>query len=118
MYENYLNNLSANVPKPESEYLGTDGFLHCSVCNVATQTKIDVLGKERIVRCICDCRKKERDAYEQREILQERERHRRICFSESNMAQWTFANDDGKDEKISEAMQNYVKNFTEFKKSG
>jgi DNA replication protein DnaC len=34
------------------------------------------------------------------------------------MWKWTFANDDRKDPKLSDAMQNYVKNFTQFKKEG
>ena len=118
MFENILNNINSNAPQPKDEYVGEDGLLHCSVCHVATQTKIEVLGQKKIVRCICDCKKKEREAFEQRNILQERERRRNICFSQSNMAQWTFANDDGNNAKLSEAMQNYVKNFTEFRKNG
>ena len=34
------------------------------------------------------------------------------------MWKWTFANDDRKNPKISDAMQNYVKNFTDFRKDG
>ena len=118
MFENILNNINNNAPHPKSEYVGEDGLLHCSVCHVATQTKIEILGQIRTVRCICDCRKKELEAFEQRKAHEERERKRNICFSESNMAQWTFANDDGNNAKLSEAMQNYVKNFTEFRKTG
>lgn len=118
MFENILKNINNNAPHPRSEYVGEDGLLHCSVCHVATQMKIEILGQIRDVRCICDCRKKELEAIEHRKVLQERERQRNICFSESNMAQWTFANDDGNNAKLSEAMQNYVKNFTEFRKTG
>jgi DNA replication protein DnaC len=118
VFENILNNINNNAPHPKSEYVGEDGLLHCSVCHVATQTKIEILGQIRTVRCICDCRKKELEAFEQRKAHEERERKRNICFSESNMAQWTFANDDGNNAKLSEAMQNYVKNFTEFRKTG
>ena len=118
MFENILNNINNNAPHPKSEYVGEDGLLHCSVCHVATQMKIEILGQNRVVRCICDCRKKELEAFEQRKAHEERERKRNICFSESNMAQWTFANDDGNNAKLSEAMQNYVKNFTEFRKTG
>ena len=118
MFENILNNINNNAPHPKSEYVGEDGLLHCSVCHVATQTKIEILGQIRTVRCICDCRKKELEAFEQRKAHEERERKRNICFSESNMAQWTFANVDGNNAKLSEAMQNYVKNFTEFRKTG
>lgn len=118
MFEQVLNNINDNAARPESEYLDSDGLLHCSVCNVATQTKIEILGKIRTVRCICNCRKKEIEEAEKQKVLRENERKRSVCFSETNMAQWTFANDDGKDAKLSEAMQNYVKNFTEFRKNG
>lgn len=118
MFEQVLNSINDNAARPESEYVGSDGLLHCSVCNVATQTKVDILGKIRVVRCICNCRKKEMEETERQNVFQENERKRRVCFSESNMAQWTFANDDGKDVKLSEAMQNYVKNFTEFRRNG
>ena len=118
MFESILNNISENAPRSENEYLGEDGLLHCSACNRATQTKIDVLGQKKTVRCICDCKLKEREAFEQKGILQERERRRSVCFSQSNMSSWTFQNDDGNNAKLSDAMQNYVKNFTDFRKTG
>ena len=110
--------ISESVPKSESEYMGEDGMLHCSVCHKTVQTEIEFLGMKKKVRCICDCKKKERDAFRERERMQELERKRRICFAESNMAKWTFENDDGKNQKLSEAMKNYVKNFTDLKKDG
>ena len=58
--------ISANVPVVENEYVGEDGLLHCSVCHKKTQTKINFLDNEKVVRCICDCGKKLRDAYEER----------------------------------------------------
>ena len=45
-------------------------------------------------------------------------KNRRVCFAETNMANWTFENDDGKNPKMSEVMKNYVDNFPEFKKDG
>ena len=58
------------------------------------------------------------DDFKDRQKQEELERKKRICFAESNMFNWTFANDDGKNEKLSNAMKNYVKNFEEFKKDG
>jgi DNA replication protein DnaC len=34
------------------------------------------------------------------------------------MFNWTFANDDGKNEKLTNAMKKYVENFNDFKKDG
>ena len=112
--------ISENVSKSESEseYMGEDGLLHCGVCHRKTQVEIEFLGKKKKVRCICDCEKKELDAHKEKERQEELERQRRICFAETNMVNWTFENDDGKNAKLSEAMKNYVKNFTDFKKDG
>ena len=116
--ERMTDMISESVPKSDSEYIGDNGLLHCGVCHKKVQTEVDFLGKKKIVRCICDCKKKERDAFAERERQQELARKRRICFAETNMANWTFENDDGKNAKLSEAMKNYVKNFTDFKKDG
>lgn len=116
--ESMLDALSEQVPHSATEYMGEDGFIHCSVCNGKLQTQIDFLGKKKTVRCVCDCIKKEREAQKERERQEAIERQRRICFSESNMATWTFENDDRNKPKISDAMKRYVDNFQSFKKDG
>ena len=114
-----IESISQRVPKPENEYIGEDGLLYCSKCHHKTETiiKHPFTGEERKVRCVCKCRT-EMDEFKDRQKQEELERKKRICFAESNMFNWTFENDDGKNEKISNAMKNYVKNFTEFKKDG
>ena len=115
MISRMADTISEGMSTPDAEYIGEDGLLHCSICHKKTQTKVSFMGMEKVVRCICDCRKKELQAFEDREKHEERERQRRICFAETNMASWTFKNDDGKNPKMSEVMQNYVKNFAKFK---
>lgn len=111
---------SENVPQSETEYVGEDGLLHCSVCHKRTERKISIpsLGLNKKVRCICDCKQKELDARKEMERQEELEKQRRICFAETNMSNWTFENDDRKNAKLSDAMQNYAKNFTDFRKDG
>ena len=111
--------ISDQVPTPDSEYIGEDGLLRCSICNQKTQTRIKYpfSDEERVVRCKCGC-KTDYDRMQERQALEETERRRSVCFCETNMANWNFANDDGKNPKLSEAMKNYVKNFTDFKKDG
>lgn len=108
--------LSQNVPASENEYIGADGFLHCSVCHAATQTRVvvDALNIDRVVRCICDCKKQELAAEEMRKKHEEHDRKRRICFAETNMASWTFENDDRKNPTLSDAMQRYVDGFAKY----
>ena len=115
-----INNLSTNVPQTERTYTGENGLQYCAKCHTPTETLIrhPFTFKERKVRCICDCKKKELDSYKEQEAFQDRERKRFICFSETNMKSWTFENDDGKNEKLSNAMKKYVENFEEYRKEG
>lgn len=114
-----IESISQRVPKAEAEYMGEDGLLHCSKCHHKTETRIKhpFTGEEKTVRCVCAC-KTDMDEFKERQKKEELERRRRICFAESNMFNWTFENDDGKNEKLSNAMKNYVKNFADFKKDG
>ena len=110
--------LEKRVPHAEKEYIGEDGLLHCGVCHSKVQTRINLLGQERIVRCICDCKIKEREAFEERQRQEARDRRRKICFAETNMASWTFENDSRENEKLSDAMINYAEQFGDFLKDG
>lgn len=114
-----IKTLSDRVPTPDSEYIGEDGLLHCSICHQKTETRIKYPfnDEERVVRCRCGC-KTDYDRMKERQAAEETERRRGICFSETNMSNWNFANDDGKNQRLSEAMMNYVKHFPEFKKDG
>lgn len=118
--EAVINKLNGSVPKPEDEYIGQDGFLYCSKCHKRTERMVVIPSLEisRKVKCICECRQKELDARKEQDRQKEIDRQRRICFAETNMANWNFANDDRRNEKLSDVMQNYVKNFTDFKKDG
>lgn len=114
--EQFINELSDRVPKAEKEYTGEDGLLHCAKCHKATQTRVNILGADTVVRCICDCRKEEIERNKQREIEEEKDRQRRHCFAETNMSGWTFENDDRNNPKLSDAMKRYAENFKDFKK--
>lgn len=118
LLSNLVEGLSESVPRSEKEYVGDDGLLRCIKCDARVETVVNVFGRDRKVRCICKCRKAELEEYKEIEKVQEREKARRVCFVESNMANWTFANDDRKNKEISDAMKKYADQFTEFKKSG
>lgn len=118
--DSIINNLNAKVPGGENEYLGEDGLLHCAVCHKATQYRAvcEAIGRDRIVRCICDCGIKEREARAEADRQKDIELIRSKCFWGTNMKHWNFANDDRRNPKLSDAMQNYVMNFTELKREG
>lgn len=118
MFEKMFDQISESVPHAEKEYLGEDGLLHCCECHRATQVVVEFLGITKTVRCVCDCIVKEMQAEEERKRQEENNRKRRLCFEQTNMAEWTFANDDRKNEKLSDAMQNYTNKFREFSHMG
>ena len=115
---NIIEGLSQSVPRSDKEYVDNDGLLRCRTCNKRLETIINVLGRDKKVRCICDCRKEELNKYKEHEKIIERDRIKKVCFMQSNMADWTFANDDGENKEISDAMKKYADQFDEFKKSG
>lgn len=115
--ENIIEEISKTVLGVEHEYL-KDGLLHCCKCNRATQVEVEFMNKKKVVRCICDCRKKELEEFEERKKFEERERRRSICFSENHIKSYTFDKDDKNDMRLSNAMIKYVENFDDFKKSG
>ena len=120
LYMNIINNISNKATKPESEYMGEDGLLHCSACHGAVQTVIHVFGKERVVRCICKCRENQLKAEEEQRKKELHERRRRQCFGDDviEMSTWTFANDDRHNPKLSDAMMRYVEQFDTFRDDG
>lgn len=117
-FEKMFDDLSASIQKPENEYIGEDGLLHCSKCHRATQVVVEFLDIKKTVRCICDCKVKEIEEEEERKRQEENNRKRRLCFAETNMADWTFANDDRKNPKMSDAMMRYADKFREFMRDG
>ena len=115
-----LDAINANVPRCENTYTGDDGLLHCAVCHRAVQVRLThpFNGETRIQNCVCDCMLEEYQKDKERKRQEAIERRRRHCFAETNMAQWSFANDDMKNEKLSNAMKRYVYKFAEFKAQG
>ncbi len=114
-----IESLSNRVPIVEEEYIGEDGLKHCSKCHGQTEHIVfhPFTHEPRKVRCVCKC-KTEMDEFKERSKREEIERKKRICFSGTDMIDWTFENDDRQNPKISDAMMNYVKNFSEFRKDG
>lgn len=116
--EEIIDRISESAPVPENEYMGEDGLLHCSKCHEVTQKVVELFGKKKTVRCICNCKRNELEEFSRREGEEEHERQRNICFSESNMRNWTFENDNKENERLSNAMKKYADNFREFRENG
>ena len=104
------------------DYVGEDNLYYCGKCHTRKQTAVDLFDAIRIVPCICKCRadeiKAEDEARKQREHFDKVMRMRSVGFPEKAMTTWTFANDDGSNPKMSNAMRKFVDNFPTFQKEG
>ena len=114
-FDAMLGAIEQRVPVETDTYTGEDGMKRCKRCGGPVECKITMLGIERIVRCMCPCEKARLIEIEERDKkLQEIERNRRDCFDVAAMRDWTFANDDKANLKISEAMERYADQFEQF----
>lgn len=104
------------------DYVGDDNLYYCGKCHTKKQTVIELFGSTRVVPCICQCKaaeiKAEDDARKQREFFDKVMRMRSVGFPEKAMSEWTFANDDGSNPKMTNAMRKFVDNFQTFQKEG
>lgn len=110
------------IKAEQGDYYGADGLLYCGKCNTKKQTRVVILGIERTPMCLCKCavEKRDKEEAERRRIAFEKQvkEYRRMGFPESDMQDWTFANDDGTNEKISTVARNYVENFGKMYEDG
>lgn len=122
-FDRTINQLSQSVPEPvEETYTADDGLLRCKKCDGKRETIITLFNKERKVRCICDCQKEALEAEEEARKNEERQRRiaelRKTGFTDKQLMEWTFYNDDGSQPKAIKAARNYVENFDKLKKEG
>lgn len=117
-----MERTSAEHIKAEQGDFIMDGLLHCGKCKTPKQCRVEFFGVERTPMCLCKCeverRKREEEEQKRVEFLRTIKEYRKMGFPESDMEHWTFANDDFTNEKITKAMQNYVDNFEELRKTG
>lgn len=117
-----LERTAAGRIKAEQGDFIMDGLLYCGKCKTPKQCRVEILGAVRTPMCLCRCEieRREREEEERRrvEFLRKIQELRRMGFPESEMQDWTFANDDLSNERITKAMQNYVDNFDSLRKAG
>lgn len=122
--ESMVRNASQDSRYEEGDYLNEDGLLMCGKCHTPKQCRFVAKwdGKEKKPYTLCDCARERRDAEEQARQAQdlriEVNRLRKLGFPDSEMANWTFASDDGTNKTASDIAHKYVDNFPEMKKHG
>lgn len=121
-FEKFFEDLQVNSQLESTaagDYVGEDGLLYCGKCHTAKQVKVNLKGTIRKFRCICKCEKEEIDRKEKEikraELALKIQKNRDTGFADKTMMEWTFENDDNLNEKLTNAMKNYVNNFEYFK---
>lgn len=111
-----------SIKAEQGDYIGDDGLLYCGKCHTKKQVRVNIFGRERTPFCLCRCETEKRNREEEERKRADFERRvkelRRAGFPESDMHDWTFANDDRKNEKVTKIMQAYFDNFSTMKKDG
>lgn len=119
--DNIIKNSDRNIKTNDDDYIGKNGLLFCGKCHTAKQVEIIIGDKTRRPKCICKCEQekmvKEEEARKRKDLAIRIKRLRNSGFADKSMMGWTFANDDGENEKLTNAMKNYVNNFSEFRKT-
>jgi DNA replication protein DnaC len=106
-------------PPQQSDYIGEDGLLYCGKCHTRKQRKITICEVEKVVPVVCKCRAAELER--QKEIDCRNNQQKRINqliregVYETGYSDCTFANDDGKNSKISKTCRRYVDKWEEVK---
>lgn len=119
---NGLEAKAANaIQSNEGDYI-LDGLLYCGKCHTKKQTRVTLFGQERTPYCLCKCEaekvKAEEDERKRIEFNLRVDKLRYKAFAESKMREWTFANDDMANEKITHVAQKYVENFATMRRDG
>lgn len=121
--EPMINHFEKIVPTDGDTYTGEDGRLYCARCHTPRQSRIKLpwSDQERVVPCVCKCMseaiEKENERKERMDRFSQLAGLRIAGFPGAEVAQYTFANDDGARPEITAALRAYVKNFPELRKN-
>ena len=115
------NAAARNAKGRDGDYV-KDGLLYCVKCNTPKQCVVEFGGRVIKPYCMCKCEVEEEERLKEesrvRERMQRVDRMRRTGFPDSEMREWTFANDDGKDAMTMAAMKRYVDKFPQMLEAG
>lgn len=113
---------AANIKLSEGDYKGENGLIYCGKCHTPKQCQPMPTVPEFKPLCLCKCaiEQQEREEEERRrkEFAEKVKRNRAAGFPDIEMSNWTFANDDMSNTRITKAMQKYVEQFDTFKATG
>lgn len=121
IFKQIEKNAESAISINEGDY-EIDGLIYCGKCHTKKQTRVNLFGEERKPMCLCKCAaeklKAEEAERERQEFNLRVDKLRHKAFKEERMFDWTFANDDRENEKVSGVAMKYVENFETMRKSG
>lgn len=123
MVEGLMNDIvsNSNIKVEECDYLKDDVW-YCGKCNTPKQRVITIGGITSKVMMLCECKTIERDKYDEEVRIKDEQKRirdmRSVGFSETEMKNWTFENDDKSNEKLTNIARNYVANFEKARRDG
>ncbi|MDE5619777.1 MAG: ATP-binding protein [Ruminococcus sp.] len=121
IFEKIAENAVRNNPVQDGDYMGSDGLIYCGKCHTPKQSwaPLPLSDKKWTAPVQCACRKAESKRLDELKEHEEAENRRRKCFVDDEMAEWCFANDDGRsDNHAMQVVRNYVDNFEKMNADG
>ena len=114
MFEPVIRAASAANPQKAGDYI-QDDLLHCGICHTPKQCRINLMGKERVVSCMCRCAKNqaaEVDAERRRQEEADRiMRLRNAGITSQTHRNARFDADDGKNQAPMAVLRRYAENW-------
>lgn len=104
---------------PDDYVNESDGLIYCGKCHTPKQYRGVINDKEFTVMCLCECQGKARKEIEDEAERQQREARikdiKRIGFYSDECEAMNLDNDDGKDERVSRIIRNYIAKWDEMR---
>lgn len=105
----------------DGDYM-VDGLLHCGRCHTAKQSRFETAWGTRVTYHLCECGMRMREEEEARKAasrqMERVSRLRDAGFPDAEMQHWTFAADDGGNQRLTNVMHRYVDRFDEMIAAG
>lgn len=103
--------------KPKDGEYQKDGLWYCGKCNEPVQHNAPTFG---LVRVSCLCKKREKEAKAAKDEKEQKEQKRRNAFERAKTKRFdfTFANDDRRNEAATNALLKYCENFEKHHANG
>ena len=121
MIDVIIEDIAAAVPgEAPGDYTGPNGLLYCGKCRTPKQSRVTILGTERIMPCICHCEAEARRREDEQFHRWQREEAikvlRQAAFPDLQHSDWRFETDDQKNPELSEALVRYAEKWDDMRR--